>query len=522
MELKQGAEGGRHGGGTREYPVSSASSQPLREQISDELQPRGDREDRRDRDRGDRGDRNRRRSRSPQEYRGGSGARGPRREGGGEQDNYSSSRSHRDREREDRYSTRDRREREPWDRERGPRREPRRETDERRPQFNNAPRDGRHGVRRDRERGGDVDREKERQRSTTPPVKKREPTPDLTGVTSILERKRRMTQWDIKPPGYANVTAEQAKLSGMFPLPGAPRQQALDPTKMPTFMSQPGGGGGGGSSGVSNTVLRPTNSRQAKRLVVENLPPGTTDEELATFMNLQLNGLNVIESPDPCLACQVSVDKSFALAEFKSAPEATVALAFDGITMEADDQADENGASSGAGRGLTIRRPKDYIVPAIVDDAGYVPGVVSGMVIDTPNKLSVADIPTYLTDEQVTELLVSFGELKAFVLVKDRETEESRVSRWQQKPVLQRHIGGGEGVLISGRELHFANMSTQTQQTLLCRASTAWSSATRDSGSRRPASASHKSPVSRWASMPCPCLPEQRLWNRALPGSSSC
>ena len=53
-----------------------------------------------------------------------------------------------------------------------------------------------------------------RKRSRTPPPKKREPTPDLTDVLPITERKRRLTQWDIKPPGYENVTAEQAKLSG--------------------------------------------------------------------------------------------------------------------------------------------------------------------------------------------------------------------------------------------------------------------------------------------------------------------
>lgn len=29
-----------------------------------------------------------------------------------------------------------------------------------------------------------------------------------------------MTQWDIKPPGYENVTAEQAKLSGESSIPG--------------------------------------------------------------------------------------------------------------------------------------------------------------------------------------------------------------------------------------------------------------------------------------------------------------
>ena len=55
---------------------------------------------------------------------------------------------------------------------------------------------------------------REKKRSVSPPAKKREPTPDLTDVIPILDRKRRLTQWDIKPPGYENVTAEQAKLSG--------------------------------------------------------------------------------------------------------------------------------------------------------------------------------------------------------------------------------------------------------------------------------------------------------------------
>ncbi len=206
----------------------------------------------------------------------------------------------------------------------------------------------------------------------------------------------------------------------MFPLPGAPRQQAVDPTKLQAFMNPTG-------SSVSNAALKPSNSRQAKRLLVSNVPAASTEESLVSFFNLQLNGLNVIETPDPCLLCQISSDKSFALVEFRSSSDATVALAFDGITMEADDEADSAGASNGGGRGLVIRRPKDYIVPAVVDDTGYEPGIVSGSVVDTPNKLSVANIPPYLTDEQVTELLVSFGELKAFVLLKDNSTGESRV-----------------------------------------------------------------------------------------------
>ncbi|KAK6864389.1 U2 snRNP auxilliary factor [Apiospora arundinis] len=398
------------------------------------------------RDRGDRGDRrDRRRSRSP---------RRSHREGReGDVDSYASSRSHRDREREDRYGGSggpggggdrggrdrdrgdrgDRRERE-WDRDRGERGGDRgdrggdrggrrdRRDDGRPPRRDRDLFDDRRGDRRgDRDRGGrdrdeDLFAQNRRGRSATPPPKKREPTPDLTNIVPVLERKRRMTQWDIKPPGYENVTAEQAKLSGMFPLPGAPRQQPMDPSKLQAFMNQPGGA-------VNSATLKPTNSRQSKRLLVHNIPSGSTEESITSFFNLQLNGLNVIESTDPCVMCQLSKDGTFALLEFRNPSEATVALAFDGISMEADDAA-ANGAATTAG--LEISRPKDYIVPAVVDDTGYEPGVVSRIVVDTPNKVSIANIPPYLSEEQVRELLVAFGELKAFTLVKDQGTDESR------------------------------------------------------------------------------------------------
>ena len=66
-------------------------------------------------------------------------------------------------------------------------------------------------------------------------------------------------------------------------------------------------------------------------------------------------------------------------------------------------------------------------MPSITDDAEYEEGVVSSSVPDTQNKISVTNLLLNLTDDQVTELLVAFGQLKAFVLVKDASTEESRV-----------------------------------------------------------------------------------------------
>jgi splicing factor U2AF 65 kDa subunit len=261
-----------------------------------------------------------------------------------------------------------------------------------------------------------------------------------------------LTQWDIKPPGYENVTAEQAKLSGMFPLPGAPRQQPMDPSKLQAFMSQPSGS-------VTNAALKPSNSRQAKRLLVHNLPPSASEDSIISFFNLQLNGLNVIEGSDPCLTAQISKDMSFALLEFKTASDATVVLALDGITMEDSDRTmASNGSANATSQDLSIRRPKDYIVPAIADDNVYEPGIVTNVVVDTQNKICVSNIPLYLTDEQVTELLVAFGELKAFVLVKDNGTEESRV-----RPLLSDLY---KYHLTLTRVLRFANMSTLQLPTL--------------------------------------------------------
>ncbi|PGH17873.1 hypothetical protein AJ79_00772 [Helicocarpus griseus UAMH5409] len=378
---------------------------------------RSDREERRERgersgrgDRGDRRERDRRRSRSPHH-----GSRSGRREQ--EPDLYSSSRDYRAREREDRYSGR-RDERE-WDRDRGERRRDyRRDDDDRSSRRDRDLLDDRSRRGRDRDAFGGRDRK----RSASPPPKKREPTPDLTDVVPILERKRRLTQWDIKPPGYEHVTAEQAKLSGMFPLPGAPRQQAVDPSRLQAFM-QPAAPGGSSN----NTVLKPSNSRQAKRLFVHNLPQSVTEEALVQFFNLQLNGLNVIQGVDPCLSAQISKDRSFGLLEFASPADATVALAFDGITMEdTGDMDTSNGDANGSNQGLSIRRPKDYIVPSGGEEEPHQEGVVSNVVPDSPNKICVSNIPPFIEEEPVTMLLVSFGELKSFVLVKDSETGESR------------------------------------------------------------------------------------------------
>lgn len=210
----------------------------------------------------------------------------------------------------------------------------------------------------------------------------------------------------------------------------------MDASRLKAFMDQPAGT-------VSNAALKPSNARQSKRLFIYNIPPSATEDGIVQFFNLQLNGLNVTQSVDPCVSAQMAKDRGFALLEFKSPTDATVALAFDGITMEEHEVARSNGHSNGSTKGLNIRRPKDYIVPS-ADDTEYVEGVISSDVPDTANKIRVSNIPPYLTDDQVSELLVSFGDLKSFILVRDNGTQESRVS--MSIPIFMSELKSGQGI----------------------------------------------------------------------------
>ena len=153
-------------------------------------------------------------------------------------------------------------------------------------------------------------------------------------------------------------------------------------------------------------------TRQARRIYVGNIPFGFNEQEMIDFFNQQmhLSGLAQAEG-NPILACQINRDKNFAFLECRSIDETTQAMAFDGINFK--------------GQSLKLRRPHDY--QPLPGNRGLegggngsvAMGVVSTVVPDSPNKVFIGGLPNYLNEEQVKELLTSFGQLRAFNLVKD-------------------------------------------------------------------------------------------------------
>ncbi|XP_075158400.1 splicing factor U2AF 50 kDa subunit-like [Haematobia irritans] len=212
-------------------------------------------------------------------------------------------------------------------------------------------------------------------------------------------RRKPSLYWDVPPPGFEHITPMQYKAmqaSGQIPANTVPEiPQAAVPV-------------------VGSTI-----TRQARRLYVGNIPFGVTEDEMMDFFNQQMHLVGLAQADgSPVLACQINLDKNFAFLEFRSIDETSQAMAFDGINFK--------------GQVLKIRRPHDYQpMPGAADTKVVQPlaakvVTISTVVPDSPHKIFIGGLPNYLGEEQVKELLLSFGQLRGFNLVKDAATGLSK------------------------------------------------------------------------------------------------
>jgi len=284
---------------------------------------------------------------------------------------------------------------------------------------------------RDRGGGGRNDRRRERSPEREAPGYRAEP-----GRGSGEDRRNRKSRrrkpsmyWDVPPPGFEHITPMQYKAmqaAGQIPATLVPETpQAAVPV-------------------VGSTI-----TRQARRLYVGNIPFGVSEEEMMDFFNQQmhLSGLAQADG-NPILACQVNLDKNFAFLEFRSIDETTQAMAFDGINFK--------------GQSLKLRRPHDYQpMPGMSENSSYnvpgaITGVVSTVVPDSPHKVFLGGLPNYLNEDQVKELLTSFGQLRAFNLVKDSATGLSKgyaFCEYVDVSITDQAIAGLNGMQLGDKKL---------------------------------------------------------------------
>eukprot|EP00891_Asterochloris_glomerata_P006026 jgi/Astpho2/6026/e_gw1.00084.73.1_t len=169
-------------------------------------------------------------------------------------------------------------------------------------------------------------------------------------------------------------------------------------------------------------AFNPDAIRPARRVYVGGLPPTATDVRLRQFINEMMMRTGGAVSPGyPITSCKVYMDKAYAFLEFRTVEEASNAMAFDGMVLD--------------GSYLKVRRPNNYdhnvamlLGPTEPNPTMALEGLdmIRTVVADSPDKLFIGGLPCDWSEEQVKDLLLPFGALKAFNLVMDKATGNSK------------------------------------------------------------------------------------------------
>ncbi|XP_072978900.1 splicing factor U2af large subunit A-like isoform X2 [Typha angustifolia] len=307
----------------------------------------------------------------------------------------------RDRDRErDRDRHRERSERRDHGRDRSDEHERHRSRDRDRHRDHERDRDGRH---RHRSRSRSKSRSHHRSRSRS--------------HSRSRSKSKRISGFDMAPPatalipnatGTGQLTGCTTTLPGMFPniFPMAAGQFPTLPVMPVQAMTQQA-------------------TRHARRVYVGGLSPTANEQSVATFFSQVMSAIggNTAGPGDAVVNVYINHEKKFAFVEMRSVEEASNAMALDGIIFE--------------GAPVKVRRPSDYnpsLAAALgpsqpnpnlnLAAVGLTPGSAGGL--EGPDRIFVGGLPYYFTEAQVRELLESFGPLRGFDLVKDRETGNSK------------------------------------------------------------------------------------------------
>ncbi|XP_017637316.1 splicing factor U2af large subunit B-like isoform X2 [Gossypium arboreum] len=243
-------------------------------------------------------------------------------------------------------------------------------------------------------------------------------------------KSKRISGFDMAPPasamlaagsGGAAAAAAAAVTATTVQIPGNnPTLPGVFPNMFPLATGQ-----FGGLPLMPVQAMTQQATRHARRVYVGGLSPTANEQSVATFFSqvMAAIGGNTAGPGDAVVNVYINHEKKFAFVEMRSVEEASNAMALDGIIFE--------------GAPVKVRRPSDYN-PSLAATlgpsqpspnlnlaaVGLSPGSAGGL--EGPDRIFVGGLPYYFTEAQIRELLESFGPLRGFDLVKDRETGNSK------------------------------------------------------------------------------------------------
>ncbi|ONH96782.1 hypothetical protein PRUPE_7G151700 [Prunus persica] len=233
-------------------------------------------------------------------------------------------------------------------------------------------------------------------------------------------KSKRISGFDMAPPASAMLAGAAVAAAGQIP-GTSPTIPGMFPNMFPLATGQQFGS----LPVMPVQAMTQQATRHARRVYVGGLPPTANEQSVATFFSqvMAAIGGNTAAPGDAVVNVYINHEKKFAFVEMRSVEEASNAMALDGIIFE--------------GAPVKVRRPSDYN-PSLAATlgpsqpspnlnlaaVGLTPGSAGGL--EGPDRIFVGGLPYYFTEAQIKELLESFGPLRGFDLVKDRETGNSK------------------------------------------------------------------------------------------------
>jgi splicing factor U2AF subunit len=209
-------------------------------------------------------------------------------------------------------------------------------------------------------------------------------------------------------------------------------------------------------------------TRHARRIYIGGLPPGSREDQVGAFISNALAAVGGTTAGPGASVINVYVnrDKNFAFLELRTVEETSNAMALDGVMFE--------------GVAIRIRRPADYNATAAVHLGPCDPnpnlnlaaialdkpvktkattdtsGQASNVYQEDPDRLFVGGVPYYLSEDEIKELLGTFGAIRYFNLIRDKVTGQSKGYAffiYEDPSVVQAAIGGLDGMKLGDRAI---------------------------------------------------------------------
>ncbi|RLV96019.1 Splicing factor U2AF 59 kDa subunit [Spathaspora sp. JA1] len=239
---------------------------------------------------------------------------------------------------------------------------------------------------------------------------------ELESVGQLSQIKVIDSRWGVKPKGFEQVSAQRAKLSGLFPLPGFPRP--VDFTKLEGLIKDRL------SSNddilVEHSKIDPIDSRDAKTLIIKNDLLTIDYLKLVEFFNdyLKVIDLNSTSETNNIHTKRKTKDDKSLIIEFNNSECATIIYSLNEMELLFNAYKQEHITNQDEKFKLLISRPREYLVQNVTSTE-------PNIVVDNPRKMSLIVSPNVSQEELYDQLTKDVHSIKSMQFLTQRRSTNS-------------------------------------------------------------------------------------------------